>query len=139
MKKKAYVVDTPIFLDVLENDPEFGASSAALLDRHAGDTLYISRISYLEIAPAFDGRRSLQDEFLGQIGVNLVHQNVHEVSPGIYRAWVSYRQRVKSSGGRGFPFVPCLIGALACCFDGIITRRGAVYRAIFPDLNVITE
>ena len=32
--KAAYVVDTPILLDILENDPEYGASSAALLDRY---------------------------------------------------------------------------------------------------------
>ena len=46
---------------------------------------------------------------------------------------------MKASGGQGFPFVPCLLGTLACCYDGIITRRGALYRAIFPELNVITE
>ena len=137
--KAAYVVDTPILLDILENDPEYGASSAALLDRYADATLHISLISYFELAPAFDGKRSLQDEFLGQLGVVLSHQNVRETGPLVYRAWARYYRRVEASGGRGFPFVPCLLGVLACCFDGIITRRGAVYRAIFPDLNVITE
>ena len=135
----AYVVDTPILLDILENDPEYGASSAALLDRYADATLHISAISYFELAPAFDGNRALQDEFLGQLGINLSHRSVRDVGPLVYRVWARYCRRVTASGGHGFPFVPCLIGALACCFDGIITRRGAVYRAIFPDLNVITE
>ena len=137
--KNTYVVDTPIFLDILENDPEFGASSAALLDRYADATLHISAISYFELAPAFDGNRALQDEFLGQLGINLSHRSVRDVGPLVYRVWARYCRRVTASGGHGFPFVPCLIGALACCFDGIITRRGAVYRAIFPELNVITE
>ena len=135
----AYVVDTPILLDILENDPEYGASSAALLDRYADATLHISLISYFELAPAFDGNRALQDEFLGQLGIVLSHQNVRETGPLVYRAWARYYRRVKASGGQGFPFVPCLLGTLACCYDGIITRRGALYRAIFPELNVITE
>ena len=41
----ANVVDTPLLLDSLENDPEYGASSAALLDRYADATLHISLIS----------------------------------------------------------------------------------------------
>ena len=135
----AYVVDTPILLDILENDPEYGASSAALLDRYADATLHISLISYFELAPAFDGNRALQDEFLGQLGVVISHQNVRETGPLVYRAWARHYRRVKASGGQGFPFVPCLLGTLACCYDGIITRRGALYRAIFPELNVITE
>ena len=135
--KAAYVVDTPILLDILENDPEYGASSAALLDRYSDASLHIS--SYFELAPAFDGKRSLQDEFLGQIGVVLSHQNVRETGPLVYRAWARYYRRVKALGGQAFQFVPCLLGTLACCYDGIITRRGAIYRAIFPDLNVITE
>ena len=138
--KAAYVVDTPILLDILENDPEYGASSAALLDRYSDATLHISLISYFELAPAFDGNRSLQDEFLGQLGVVLSHQNVRETGPLVYRAWARHYRRVKASGGQGgFPFVPCLLGTLACCLDGIITRRGALYRSIFPELNVITE
>ena len=56
--KAAYVVDTPILLDILENDPEYGASSAALLDRYSDASLHISLISYFELAPAFDGKRS---------------------------------------------------------------------------------
>ena len=137
--KAAYVVDTPILLDILENDPEYGASSAALLDRYSDASLLISLISYFELAPAFDGKRSLQDEFLGQIGVVLSHQNVRETGPLVYRAWARYYRRVQALGGQEFQFVPCLLGTLACCYDGIITRRGAIYRAIFPDLNVITE
>ena len=86
----AYVVDTPILLDILENDPEYGASSAALLDRYADATLHISLISYFELAPAFDGNRALQDEFLGQLGVVLSHQNVRETGPLVYRAWARH-------------------------------------------------
>ena len=88
--KAAYVVDTPILLDILENDPEYGASSAALLDRYSDASLHISLISYFELAPAFDGKRSLQDEFLGQLGVVLSHQNVRETGPLVYRAWARY-------------------------------------------------
>ena len=101
--KNTYVVDTPIFLDILENDPEFGASSAALLDRYADATLHISAISYFELAPAFDGNRALQDEFLGQLGINLSHRSVRDVGPLVYRVWARYCRRVTASGGHGFP------------------------------------
>ena len=110
-----------------------------MLDRYSDASLHISLISYFELAPAFDGKRSLQDEFLGQVGVVLSHQNVRETGPLVYRAWARYYRRVKALGGQEFQFIPCLLGTLACCYDGIITRRGEVYRAIFPDLNVITE
>lgn len=135
----SYVVDTPILLDILENDPEYGASSAALIDRHASDTLYVSPISYFALAPAFNGQRQFQDEFLSRLGVVVTHESPHDVAPLVYRSWARYCRRVKAAGGHGHPFMVCLIGALANLFDGIITRRGELYRAIFPELNIVTE
>jgi len=137
--KATYIVDTPILLDILENDPEYGAASAALIDKHASDLLYISPISYFALAPAFDGQRQLQDEFLSRLGIAVTHESPHAVAPLVYRAWARYCRRVKAAGGHCHPFVVCLIGALANLFDGIITRRGELYRAIFPELNIVSE
>lgn len=55
----AWVVDTCLLIDVLEDDPEFGRSSARLLDDHAADGLVLCPISYVELAPAFEGSRDL--------------------------------------------------------------------------------
>lgn len=138
--RATYIVDTPILLDVLENDPEYGASSAALLDRYADATLYISPITYFALAPAFNGQRQLQDEFLGRLGISVTHQSPRDMAPFVYRAWARHCRRVRASGGHfGQSFVVCLIGALASCFGGIITRRGAFFRAVYSNLRIISE
>ena len=69
------LVDPCLILDVLENDPLHGQSSAALIDRYANGGLVISPISYLELAPAFQGNRTLQDEFLGKLGISDVRKD----------------------------------------------------------------
>jgi hypothetical protein len=63
-------MDTSLLIDVLEDDPEFGEASAATLERLAEDGLAICPVTYAELAPAFEGSRALQEEFLAGVGVD---------------------------------------------------------------------
>jgi len=63
----AWVVDTCLILDVLEDDPEFGAASAELLDRHVRRGLVVCPVTYVELSPAFGGEMARQDFFLREI------------------------------------------------------------------------
>ena len=66
-----WVVDTCVLIDVLEDDPEFGASSAGLLDRLLAKGLEISPVTYAKLAPAFNGDRALQNDFLAGASIAL--------------------------------------------------------------------
>jgi hypothetical protein len=55
-------------LDIFEGNPGFATSAADLFARHAEEGLVICPMTYMELAPAFEGDRDLQDEFLGGVG-----------------------------------------------------------------------
>jgi len=67
----AWVVDTCVLIDVLEDDPMFGLASALTLDEYETDGLIVCPISFAELAPAFEGDPGLQEEFLAGIGGGL--------------------------------------------------------------------
>ena len=64
------MVDTFMLIDILEDDPQFGHSSAVTLDSCAEDGLVVCPLTYAELAPAFQGEVTLQDEFLNGVGVD---------------------------------------------------------------------
>lgn len=66
----AWVVDTCVLIDVLEDDPLFGRASASTLDANATDGLIVCPITFAELAPAFGGDSGLQEEFLSGIGAD---------------------------------------------------------------------
>ena len=66
----SWVVDTCVVIDILDDDPEFGGASAALLDKMHVDGLVLCPVSYIELAPAFLGDGARQREFLDQVGID---------------------------------------------------------------------
>jgi hypothetical protein len=68
-----WVVDTCILIDVAEDDPQFGTRSARLLDRRRSAGLLVAAISYVELAPLFNGVIEAQNGFLESIGVKWTH------------------------------------------------------------------
>ncbi|MBM3833051.1 MAG: hypothetical protein FJ403_07220 [Verrucomicrobia bacterium] len=60
----AWAVDTCLLIDIAESDPQFGVSSAQLLDRQRSDGLVICPVSYIELAPVFQTDEAARDEFL---------------------------------------------------------------------------
>ena len=59
----AWVVDTCLLIDVAEADPAFGIASAQLLDAKRADGLTICPVTYVELAPVFNGDQTAQNEF----------------------------------------------------------------------------
>src|SRR5579864_8284426 len=89
----AWVVDTCVLLDVLEDHPEFGRASARILDRLAEDGLTICPVTYVELAPAFGGNSSLQDEFLIEVGVDFRQGWLWEDTLRAHEAWNGFIQK----------------------------------------------
>lgn len=63
-----WVVDTCVIIDVLRGDLDFAQMSADALDAKRDDGLLISPVTYIELAPSFNGDVVAQDEFLRELG-----------------------------------------------------------------------
>lgn len=130
----AWAVDTCVLIDVLEDDPAFGASSAALLDRLAADGLEICPVTYAELAPAFDGDRSLEDEFLAGVGVELPADWTRGDTLAAHVAWARYVELKRSGAVARRPIADVLIGAHAAGRQGLVTRNPRDFAPVFADL-----
>jgi predicted nucleic acid-binding protein len=132
----AWVVDTCLLIDVLEDDPEFGLSSAEALDNHSEDGLVVCPISYAELAPAFQGDRTLQDEFLGGVGVDFRQEWDWEDTLRSHEVWNDFVRRKRAGQLPKRPLADILIGAFATRFQGLLTRNPADFGPLFPDLTL---
>lgn len=132
----AWVVDACMVIDVLEDDPTFGAASAAVIDAHGPDGLVLCPVSYAELAPAFEGSRELQDEFLAGVGIDIEADWTREDTFEAHRAWYSYvRQRRGGAVGKR-PLADLLIGAFAGRHQGLLTRNPTDFQPFFPELTL---
>ena len=132
----AWVVDTCVLIDVLEDDPKFGASSATLLERLLDDGLEVCPATYAELAPAFDGDRALQDEFLGGVGVSLPADWSWTDTLEAHAAWARFIRLKRRGKVPRRPLADILIGAYAADRDGLVTRNPDDFRPVFPNLSL---
>lgn len=65
-----WVVDTCAVLDVFENDPKFGKSSADLLQKLLPQSLAISPVTVVELSAVFGGDLVEQKRFLDLAGIS---------------------------------------------------------------------
>jgi predicted nucleic acid-binding protein len=130
----AWVVDTCVLLDVLEDDPEFGPLSALTLDSHAAEGLIVCPVTYAELAPAFEGDPNLQDEFLTGVGVDFRQDWTWEDTLRAHESWNRFIQRKRSRLIPKRPLADILIGAFALRHQGLITRNSEDFEAVFPEL-----
>ncbi len=132
----AWVVDTCLLIDVLEDDPNFGISTAQALDAHAAEGLVICPISYAELAPAFRGDKALQDEFLAGIGVDSLQDWGWEDTVRAHQAWNDHVRRRRAQEIAKRPLADILIGAFATRFQGLLTRNPSDFAPVFPGLDL---
>ncbi len=132
----AWVVDTCVLIDVLDEDPTFGVVSAQTLEACAEAGLVICPMTYTELAPAFQADRSLQDEFLSGVGVDFRQDWTWADTLRAHEAWAEFVQRRRSGGLSKRPLADILIGAFAARFEGLITRNGDDFTPIFPTLRL---
>lgn len=108
----AWVVDTCVLIDVLEDDPSFGRASALTLEAHATDGLTVCPVSFAELAPAFEGEAGLQEEFLSGIGADYRQEWTWEDTLRAHEAWNVFVQGRRSGVMPKRPIADILIGAL---------------------------
>jgi predicted nucleic acid-binding protein len=131
-----WVVDTAVLIDVLEDDPEFGEASAAMLELLAEDGLAICPVTYAELAPAFEGSRALQEEFLAGAGVGFSEDWTRQDTLAAFEAWHADVRRRREGVGPRRPIADILIGAFAQRFQGLVTRDRDHFRPAFPQLEI---
>jgi hypothetical protein len=131
------VVDTCVLIDIADDDPSFGRPSALCLAAHLKGDLVISPVSYVELAPVFDGATRRLDEFLDGVGVR--RDELFELSDraAAFSAWSNHISAKRAGKTSKRPVADVLIGALAMRKGGIITRNAADFRSLFPSLNII--
>jgi predicted nucleic acid-binding protein len=131
-----WVVDTCVLIDVLEDDPAFGRSSADLLEKSLRDGLVLSPVTMVELSPAFDGNLETQKHFLEQVGIDFTDPWTFGDTECAHRAWNACVQARRASHAPKRPLADLLIGAFAFRHKGLITRNPADFRRWFPKLKL---
>ena len=131
------VVDTCVLLDILDAHPDFSLSSALALNRYSSFGLVIAPITYVELAPAFNGDRDLQNQFLNGLGITLPETVEYEVLAEAHATWYNHILRKRTCKVAKRPIADVMIGALASVNDGLITRNAKDFRILFPRLNIV--
>ena len=131
------VVDTCILIDIADDDPVFASASVECVTRCLPEGVLLSPVSYVELAPVFDGSTQLLDEFLTGVGIDAseIFTAVDRVTA--FRAWSRHITGKRAGRARRRPAADALIGALAARHDGLITRNGADFRSFYPGLRIV--
>lgn len=128
------MVDSNVLIDVVSDDPAWGAWSAGrLADAAETGRLIINAIIYAEVSTRFsrieDVERALPRDMLDREAIP------YEAAFLAAKAFVAYRRR---GGARTAPLPDFLIGAHATIAGhSLLTRDAARYRTYFPKLDVI--
>jgi predicted nucleic acid-binding protein len=131
------VVDTCVLIDIADDDPTYAESSAQCLAAHLTEGVLLSPVSYVELAPVFDGSTQLLDEFLLGVGVDASEVITAADRITAFRAWARHITEKRAGHNRRRPVADALIGALAIRHEGIITRNGPDFRSFYPNLRIV--
>lgn len=129
------LVDTNVILDVVEDDPKWGAWSQAQLDSAAlNDVLVINPVIYAELSLAFRRVEELE-AMLTTTGLRV------EPVPreALFLAGKVFLQYRRKGGARTGVLPDFFIGAHAAVLDlPLLTRDTSRYATYFPKLKLIT-
>ena len=132
-----WVVDTCVLLDILDEISPFAESAAEALDMKVEEgELTVAPITYVELAPAFNGDRSMQDLFLRNVGVNIDFEGNAAAVLAAHKAWYEHIMRKRSGVEKKRPIADVMIGAYAMRKGGLITRNEADFKTLYPNLTI---
>jgi len=131
-----WVVDTCVLLDILDNHPVFGLKSADALDIARDQGLSISSITYVELAPAFNGEVDSQNDFLAELGVSFDFRGNEAAVLKAHRAWYEHILRKRAGDVVKRPIADVVIGAYAQTKGGLITRNEDDFNTLYPSLRI---
>jgi predicted nucleic acid-binding protein len=80
-------------------------------------------MTYVELAPAFNGNALLQDAFLERTGVEWLTSWTRSDTEIAHRLWAQHVQRKRAGHGFKRPVADVFIEAFANRFQGLITRN----------------
>lgn len=133
----AWVVDTDLLLDVATRDATFWRRSADLLAKQRPLGLLVCPVTYVELAPVFQGVTKDADEFLAMLGVQPRESLTMIDAKVAFVSWHLAVQRKHKEVERKRPVADVLIGAFAMRFDGLLTRNTSDFRLAFPNLTIL--
>lgn len=132
-----WVVDTCVLLDILDEISPFAEAAAEALDNKSEDgALTIAPISYVELAPAFNGDRAMQELFLENVGVEIDFGGHADAVIAAHRAWYEHVMRKRAGTEKKRPIADIMIGAYAMQRGGLITRNESDFRSLYPSLRI---
>ena len=131
-----WVVDTCVIIDVLRGDDEFSELSADALDVKMKDGLWIAPITYVELAPSFNGDVAEQDKLLTDFGISVDFGENRDKILLAHKAWHEHVLRKRKGEATKRPIADVLIGAYALQKGGLITRNEDDFRSLYPDLTI---
>ena len=132
-----WVVDTCVLLDILDDIQPFAEASADALDKKSEEGLLtVAPITYVELAPAFNGDRAMQDLFLRHVGVSVDFGGNEEAIFTAHKAWHEHIMRKRAGSEKKRPIADIMIGAYAMQRGGLITRNESDFRSLYPDLTI---
>ena len=132
-----WVVDTCVLLDILDEISPFAESAAEALDMKVEEgELTVAPITYVELAPAFNGDRSMQDLFLRNVGVNIDFEGNAAAVFAAHKAWYEHIMCKRSGVEKKRPIADVMIGAYAMRKGGLITRNEADFKTLYPNLTI---
>ena len=131
-----WVIDTCVILDVLDNHPDFAKVSSQALQAKIDDVLVVAPITYVELAPAFNGDADAQDAFLDGLWIQRDFVGGKDVVRAAHRAWNEHIMRKRAGTVKKRPIADVMIGAFAMQKGGLITRNEADFRTLYPMLPI---
>jgi predicted nucleic acid-binding protein len=131
------VVDTCVLIDIADDDPEFGERSVECVAARVEQGLLISPVSYVELAPVFEGSRRLLDQFLAGLGIDPSAAFDAAQRDTAFAAWARHISARRARRAARRPVADVLIGAMAMRHDGVITRNGADFLALYPKIRIV--
>ena len=131
-----WVVDTCVIIDVLRGDETFSMRSSMALQAKLDDVLTIAPLTYVELAPEFNGDVEAQNAFLDGMWIQRDFGGSEETVLAAHKAWHEHVLRKRKGEARKRPIADIMIGAYAMQKGGLITRNEADFRSLYPNLTI---
>ena len=131
-----WVVDTCVIIDVLRCG-SFSEASANAIDRERSNGLTIAPITYIELAPSFNGDVEDQNYALSQLGISCDFGGNKEAVLAAHKAWYEHVMRKRAGEVKKRPIADVMIGAYAMEKGGLITRNEEDFLTLYPTLRIL--
>ena len=131
-----WVVDTCVIIDVLRGDETFSIRSSMALQSKLDDVLTIAPLTYVELAPEFNGDVEAQNAFLDGMWIHRDFNGSEEAVLLAHKAWNEHVLRKRNGVEKKRPIADIMIGAYAMQKGGLITRNESDFKTLDPNLTI---